>query len=630
MRIILLLLITVSLAPPAVAAQARKMERLSRGLAAIYTGSDGVYLSWRLLATDAETIAFDVYRDGKKVNHQPITDSTNYLDTKGSLKFKYMIQPVVGDRQLERSKEIVPQNGQYVHVPLSPPSPFTLPDKQSPTYKPGDASVGDLDGDGEYELVLKWEGIAKDVSRHGYTSPVILEALEMDGTSLWRINLGINVRAGAHYTQVIVYDLNGDGTAEVACRTSDGTVDGKGSILGDGKIDYRDNNGRVLKAPERLTVFHGKTGEAIDSVPYEPSRGKVSSWGDNYGNRCERHLACVAYLDGKRPGIVLGRGYYRANPGRTALAAWELREGKLKKLWKFDTWQKKELSGYIGQGTHSIACGDVDGDGKDEILYGAMAVDHDGKPLYTTNFEHGDAHHFGDLDPSRPGLEFFMPHEKAKPDGIPGMSFRDARTGEILWTVPVKAKADIGRGACADIWADSPGAEAWTSGDERCYAPQYAKKLFSCKGKVIGPAPATPPNFFVWWDGDSTREILNKNWIAKYDPKAEGALLRLLTAEGCTSVNGTKANPVLSCDLHGDWREEVIWATKDGKALRIYTTTIPTKHRHVTLMHDPIYRLSVAWQNVVYNQPPHLGYDLGTKLRQSNKPIQATPEGAPD
>lgn len=211
------------------------------------------------------------------------------------------------------------------------------------------------------------------------------------------------------------------------------------------------------------------------------------------------------------------------------------------------------------------------------------------------------------------------PSVEVWPSQRTALFMQSTATGEILWSVPVNAKADIGRGACADIYAGSPGAEAWASGDERHWRPEHSKKLFSCKGKVIGPAPATPPNFFVWWDGDLTREILNKNWIAKYDPKPKGAMRRILTAKGYTSVNGTKATPVLSADLMGDWREEVIWCREDGKALRLYTTTISTSHRITTLMHDPIYRLSVAWQNVVYNQPPHPGHTLADLEKQSNE-----------
>jgi len=603
------------------------MEQLNRGLVAVDVGKQGVYLSWRLLGTDPDEIGFDVYRDGKKVNGSPIADSTNFLDADGAATSAYRVRAVVEGRSRKRSREVVPQKQQYVEVPLTPPAPVRLPDKTSPAYNPNEGGVGDLDGDGDYELVLKWQGRSRDSARNGYSSPTIFEAMEMDGTSLWRVNLGINVRTGSHYSPFLVYDLDGDGKAEVVFKTSDGTVDGKGNVLGDASADHRDKNGRVLRAPERLTVFNGQTGAAIDTAPYEPARGEVTSWGDGYGNRSERHLACVAYLDGKTPSIVMGRGYYHGGNGkggRTGIAAWGLDGGKrklrwkfwkrsgrtLKLRWKFDTWQKKELAGYIGQGTHSIAAGDVDGDRKDEIIYGAMVVDDDGSPLYTTKLGHGDAHHFGDLDPSRPGLEFFMPHESAKPGGIPGMSFRDAGTGEILWSVPVVARADIGRGACADIWAGSPGAEAWAAGDERHWAPEHSKKLFSCKGEVIGPAPATAPNFFIWWDGDLTREILNKNWIAKYNPEAEGAMERLFTAEGYKSSNGTKATPIISADLHGDWREELILGAEDGRSLRLYTTTIPTNHRLVTLMHDPVYRLSVAWQNVAYNQPPHPGFSL--------------------
>ena len=595
----------------------RPMEKLSRGLVAIHLPEKGVYLGWRLLGTDPKTIAFDVYRDGQKVNPAPILDSTNYMDAHGKGNSRYRVQAVVNGKPAGNSKVVIPREQPYRHVKLTPPATVALPDGKKEPYQIKEAAVGDLDGDGDYELVIEWYGIDKDVSHGGYTTPTVLQAIEMDGTSLWQIQMGINVRSGEHYTQVMVFDLDGDGKAEVACRTSDGTTDGKGKVIGDAKKDYRDKKGRVLRAPEYLTVFNGQTGAAIDTVSYEPARGAVKTWGDKYGNRCERHTSCIAYLDGKNPSIVNGRGYYRANPGRTGLAAWDFVDGKLKMRWKFDTWKKKELHDYIGQGTHSIATGDVDGDGKDEILYGAMAIDDDGKPLYSTNLQHGDAHHFGDLDPARPGLEFYMPHEKAgRPygraglDRIPGMSFRDARTGEILWSIPVLKDCDIGRGGCEDIWAGSPGAETWTGSNESTWGKENAGKLFSCKGKVIGPAPVVSAGFFVWWDGDLTREILNRNWVAKYDPNAKDALVRILTEDGAAVTRGGKNETILFADLFGDWREEILWKAKDGKGFYLYSTTIPTTHRIPTLMHDPIYRLSVAWQNNVYNQPPHTGHTL--------------------
>lgn len=581
-----------------------RMERLDRGVVAVAVEGDGVHVGWRLLGTDPAKIAFDVLRDGKKVNAAPITDTTHFIDRQGRPAARYQVRAKLGGKALSTSQMTEVWAQQYLDIPLSPPAPFMLPDGQQPAYTPGDASVGDLDGDGSYELVLKWVGRESDNSQQGFTSPTILEALELDGTSLWRINLGINVRAGAHYTQFIVYDLDGDGSAEVACLTSDGSMDGVGNILGQADVDHRDTDGRTLAAPERLTLFNGKTGAAMAMVPFEPARGNIRVWGDDYGNRSERHLACVAYLDGRRPSLVLARGYYTGRPnmgpGRTALVSWDWRNGHLTKRWTFDTLGNDEYAGYIGQGTHSIAAGDIDGDGRDEILYGSMAVDDNGRGLYTTGMGHGDAHHLSDFDPTRPGLEFFMPHEEAAPGKIPGMSLRDARTGKLLWGIPVDQRRDVGRGACADIFAGSPGAEAWG-------VDQY---LYSCKGEVVGPAPGSPPNFLVWWDGDPVRELLNKNWIAKYNPEAKNAMDRLLTAEGCTSINGTKATPVLSADLLGDWREEVIWRRADDRALRLYTTTCPTPHRMITLMHDPVYRLSVAWQNVAYNQPPHPGFYL--------------------
>jgi len=606
---------------PADGAQ-RSMEKLSRGLVAIRTGEKGAYLSWRLLGTDSPAISFDVYRDGVKINAQPITESTNFVDTDGESTSSYSVRASVGDKLLDATAPVTPEPTLFRDIRLEPPAPIELPDGRQPVFRPSDASVGDLDGDGDYELVLQWEGTSLGgyTIRNRFTSPTILEGLELDGTSLWRINLGINVRTGYHYTPFMVYDLDGDGTAEIVVQTSDGTVDGTGKILGDGMKDWRDTGGNVLRAPEQLTVFDGKTGATRATVKYEPTRGRVSSWGDNNGNRSERHLACIAYLDGQYPSVIMARGYYHGRteigPGRTAIAAWSFRDGKLALKWKFDTLGRDDLNDYIGQGSHSIAAGDVDGDSKDEILYGAMAIDHDGTALYTTQLGHGDAHHFSDHDPSRPGLEFYMPHEGARPGGSPGVSFRDAGTGKILWSLPVKIRCDVGRAGCADVWAGSPGAESWMSGGESVWGAGGDKKLYSSKGEIVGPAPATSANFFIWWDGDLTREILNSNWIAKYDPKAAGAMRRLLTAEGCTSINGTKATPVLSADLHGDWREEVIWAREDGRALRLFTTVIPTSHRLPTLMHDPVYRLSVAWQNVAYNQPPHPGYTLETLAKR--------------
>ena len=580
----------------------RQMERLGRGGVALPAPNGGVFISWRLLATDSPRTAFRVYRDGKSITPEPMTRTTSLEDHQGTARSSYTIRAVVAGAEQPPCPAIRVWNKPYLDIPLTPPPGGTLPDGVAYSYAPNDASVGDLDGDGEYELVLKWTARERQSGEKGYTSTTILEGLEFDGTSLWRIDLGPNVRCGPHYTQFMVYDLDGDGRAEVACKTADGTVDGKGKVIGDKEVDYREDNGQVLDGDEFLTILDGRSGAALATRPYIPPRGEIEEWGDGYGNRVDRFLACIAYLDGKRPSLVMCRGYYfgrNGRRGRTVVAAWNWRDGELSPLWNFDT-RAPELREYVGQGNHNLAVGDVDGDGKDEIMYGACAIDDDGTGLYTTRFGHGDAGHLGDLDPDHPGLEYFTVLESADGKTRPGMCMRDAGTGKVLWSKQVKG--DVGRGVAADLLADYPGAESWGG---------KGLGLFDCKGVKVAPKPSSM-NFLLWWDGDPLRELLDHNWIGKYE---DGKIRQLTVDPECLANNGTKATPCLSGDLFGDWREEVIWRTKDSRHLRVYTTTIPTDRRLVTLMHDPVYRLAIAWQNVAYNQPPHPSFFLGHGMK---------------
>jgi len=592
----------------------RQMERLGRGGVALPAPDGGVFVSWRLLATDRPETRFRVYRDGKSITPEPVARTTSLEDRAGTARSSYTIRAVVAGAEQPPCPAIQVWNKPYLDIPLTPPTGGTLPDGVAYTYAPNDASVGDLDGDGEYELVLKWTGRERQSGEKGYTSVTILEGLEFDGTSLWRIHLGRNVRCGPHYAQFMVYDLDGDGRAEVACKTADGTVDGKGKVLGDREVDYRDDNGQVLDGDEFLTVFDGRSGAVLATRPYIPPRGEIAEWGDNYGNRVDRFLACIAYLDGRRPSLVMCRGYYfgrNGRRGRTVVAAWNWRDGKLSLVWSFDT-RAPELRDYVGQGNHNLAVADVDGDGKDEIMYGACAIDDDGTGLYTTKFGHGDAGHLGDLDPDHPGLEYLTVLETADGKTRPGMCMRAAGTGEVLWRKLVKG--DVGRGVAADLLAEHPGAESWGG---------KGLGLFDCKGVKVGPKPGSM-NFLIWWDGDPLRELLDHNWIGKYEG---GTIRQLMVDEECLANNGTKATPCLSGDLFGDWREEVIWRTKDSRHLRVYTTTIPTDRRLVTLMHDPVYRLAMAWQNVAYNQPPHPSFVLGHGMKTPPWPQITVPAG---
>ncbi|QII48618.1 rhamnogalacturonan lyase [Bacillus paralicheniformis] len=602
--------------PLKTAAKPRQMERLNRGLVAIKT-KNGVFLSWRLLGTDPEETAFNLYRNGHRINSTPVSSSTNFLDKHGNGESVYYVTKVLEDKEVEQSHKTAVWQKPYLDVPLNKPDGGTTPDGVQYTYSANDASIGDLDGDGEYEIVLKWDpSNSKDNAHNGYTGEVIIDAYKLDGTFMWRIHLGKNIRAGAHYTQLMVYDLDGDGKAEIAMKTADGTVDGTGRVIGDQAADYRNKDGRILDGPEYLSIFHGETGRELATVDYDPPRGRLEDWGDGYGNRMDRFLAGIAYLDGERPSLVMARGYYT----RTVLAAYNFRDGKLTKLWTFDS-DKPGNEGYAGQGNHSLSVADVDDDGKDEIVYGAMVVDHDGTGLYTTGLGHGDAMHVSDLDPDRPGLEVFQVHEDPR---LPyGLSFRDAGTGEILWGVP--ADTDVGRGMAAHIDPRYKGALVWAIDPPGNEGKSYG--LYTSKGEKLSDAAPASANFAIWWDGDLLRELLDHDWkepagipkIDKWDYHS-GRLVNLLTAEGTLSNNWTKGTPVLQANLFGDWREDVVFRTARNDALRIYTTTELTEHRFYTFMHDPVYRLGVAWQNVAYNQPPHPGFYLGTGMDKPPRP----------
>ncbi|OXM85534.1 rhamnogalacturonan lyase [Paenibacillus rigui] len=591
------------------------MEKLDRGLVAVKTGT-GVLISWRLLGTEASSVSFNLYRNGVKLNASPITSSTNYLDTAGTTSSSYTVRAIVDGTEQAASAAVTPWAANYLDVPIQQPAGGTTPDNVAYTYNANDASVGDLDGDGQYEIILKWDpSNSKDNSQDGYTGEVFVDAYKLNGTRLWRIGLGKNIRAGAHYTQFMVYDLDGDGKAEIAMKTADGTKDGTGVTIGSSTADYRNSTGRVLSGPEYLTIFEGATGKALTTTNYDPPRGTVSSWGDSYGNRVDRFLATIAYLDGQRPSLVMARGYYT----RTVLVAYNWRGGTLSKLWTFDS-DTSGNSAYAGQGNHNLTAADVDGDGKDEIVYGAMTIDDNGGKLYTTGLGHGDALHVGDLNPNNTGLEVFKVMENT--GATYGAAVWNAGTGAIQWGV--YTGADTGRGMAADIDPRYPGEEVWATN---------GVGLYQINGTKISSTIPSSVNFGIWWDGDLSRELLDHNWdgskgvgrIDKWNYTTSNTTT-LLTATGTLSNNTTKGNPSLQADLLGDWREEVIWRKSDNTALRIYATTDVTSTRLWTLMHDPLYRLDVAWQNVAYNQPPHTSFYLGTGMATPAQPnIYVTP-----
>ena len=610
----------------------RYMEKLDRGLVAVKSGS-GYFLSWRLFGTDPQdtTFGFNVYRGTAKLNATVITNSTNYLDSAGG-SGTYTVKAVTNGVEGETSAPAIVIDNAYLNIPITAPPSGTNAGGGSYSYSANDASIGDLDGDGQYELVLKWDpSDARDNEMSGYTGTCILDGYKLDGTKMWRIDLGKNIRAGAHYTQFLVYDFDGDGMAEVAMKTAPGTKDGTGAFLKTGDAAGADNTksyvstsgattGKITSGPEWYTVFAGKTGAELATINYLPGRGAVAVWGaiqgiaspagdlgwgdDTVCNFVDRHLASVAYLDGERPSLIPCRGYY----WRSALWALDWRDGKLTQRWLFDTAAVpgakgkdgkilQSSQGYESQGSHSVRQGDVDGDGFDEIVYGSMTVDQDGQGLYSTGLRHGDALHFSDLDPNRPGLEVWMVDEQTSENGGIASHFQDAKDGTIIWE-DMKS-GDNGRGCTGPLIAGTTGWQMWSG----------AGGLWDASHKNVGSVPGSD-NFTIWWGAELNRFLENGTSITPYGSGGGTGL----SASGCTSNNGSKSDPALTADIFGDWREEVVYRTNGNDALRIYTTTTPTTHRLYTLMHDPIYRMSVATENVAYNQPPEPGIYIGPNM----------------
>ena len=605
-----------------------KREKLDRGVVAIRHGQQ-VVVSWRTLTSDATGQPFDVYRDGKKLNKRPLTkDGTFFVDEQPLDKDAvYQVKGGAIDGSYTLKSD-APDG--YIAIPLQKPDGGTTPDGRGFNYSANDASVGDVDGDGQYEIILKWDpSNARDNAHDGFTGPTLFDCYRLDGTLLWRIDLGINIRSGAHYVPFMVYDFDGDGRAELMVRTADGTRDGRGRVVGDSTADYRHRpaadgeqpnpqrewgrynqqgrpmTGRILKGPDYITVFNGLTGEAMDTKPYIPQRGNVADWGDNYANRSDRMLAGVGYLDGIHASGIFCRGYYT----RSVIAAWDWDGHELKNRWTFDT-QQPQWASYAGQGNHNLRVADVDGDGCDEITYGAMCVDHDGRGLYNTGFGHGDAMHLTAFDPTTRQLQVWDCHENRRD----GSDFRDAATGKVIFQIP--STSDVGRCMAADIDPTSPGVEMWSTDSHG---------VRNIKGEVvIGARDSDDPqhnnqvtmngrwlsvNFGIWWDGDLLRELLDHETVTKYDWE-QHTVVELQRFEGRFN-NGSKSNPCLSADILGDWREEVLLRNNESTQLRLYVSTIPTEHRINCLMEDIPYRLSVAAENTAYNQPPETGFYLG-------------------
>jgi len=612
-------------------------ERLNRGVVAVRTADGKVTVSWRTLRSDTKGQPYDVYRNGVKLNTAPLTTGGTFFTDDAPLTDSDATYEVRLAGSTETAGGYTLKTGSHVgYIPIAIQKPeggrvpvmqqaqqraggrggFRWRDNGSYDYTANDASVGDVDGDGQYEIFLKWEPTnARDNSHDGYTGPVLIDCYRMDGTLLWRVDLGRNIRAGAHYTQFMVYDFDGDGRAEMMCRTADGTRDGMGCVLGDSAADYRNQTGRILEGPEFLTVFDGLTGRVLDSKPYVPARGDVSAWGDSKANRSDRFLAAVGYLGNvahgdsqpeprQIPSAIFCRGYYT----RTVLVAWDWDGRELRQRWVFDT-DVPQWRTYAGQGNHNLRVADVDGDGWDEITYGSMCVDNDGTGLYNTGFGHGDAMHLV-AAPKDNALYIWDCHENKRD----GSDLRNARTGEVVFQI--KSGDDVGRCMAADIDPTNPGVEMWST-DSHGVRTMTGEVLFTARDAddpqhdnqlVIGHRWLSV-NFGIWWDGDLLRELLDRSVVSKYDWPSK-AVVDVQQLDGVFN-NGTKSNPCLQADILGDWREEVLVRNRESTELRLYVTTIPTDYRINCLMEDIPYRISVATENVAYNQPPETGYYIG-------------------
>ena len=628
-----------------------QMENLKRGLVVVPTAS-GEFVSWRLLGTDDEdNTTFDVLRDGEAIA-KDISTATCYSDGSGKANNKYQVVAKVKGVATDTTAMVSPWSEVFFRLKLDRPA-----NGADYGYSPNDCSVGDVDGDGEYELFVKWDpSNSKDNSQAGKTGNVYIDCYKFDGTKLWRVDLGKNIRAGAHYTQFLVYDFNGDGKAEMVCKTAPGSMDGMGNYVNqatddtsisstNNRLDYRNSNGYILQGPEYLTVFNGETGAAIHTVWYNPNRnfgvGKAEnysgSWGDTYGNRGDRFLAAVAYLDGpdKNPSAVMVRGYYTQAylwavdfDGERLSTKWlhgstsknyvELTIGDEKQPRKAYTKNTSGKSGgsctMYGNGNHNLSVADVDGDGCDEILYGSAAVDNDGTLLYGTGLGHGDAIHVSDLIPTRPGLEVFQIHEESPY----GWDVHDAATGEVIWSAT--GNDDNGRGIAAQLQANEYGFFFSSSNDRQ--------QRSATSGNVVS-TKSTSLNFRIYWDGDVQDELLDGTKIDKWNGNGTSRLYirgkNPYDYNSSSSCNSTKSTPNLQADIFGDWREELIlWSTADSCTLNIFTTIEPTTYRVPTLMHDHVYRLGIAWQNVAYNQPPHLGYYLPDRFMPKFIPVEGS------
>jgi hypothetical protein len=563
------------------------MENLDRGVVAVKV-TGGVYVGWRMLGTEYDTtasnVSYNLYKDGSKL--QNVTDSTNFLDAAGTATSKYTVSAVTKGVEGAQSDPVTPWAQNYTSIPLTPPSG---------SYSANDGSTGDLDGDGKLDIVLKWDpSNAQDNANAGVTSDVYIDGYTLAGTKLFRIDLGPNIRAGAHYTQMSVGDFDGDGKAELAVKTAPGTKDGTGAYLSTGSAAgadnsavYRNSSGYILTGPEWITVFRGSDGKELATVDYPVPRGDVGAWGDTYGNRVDRFNGGMAFVKeggvatGK-PSIIQGRGYYT----RLTVSSLTYRNGVLAKNWVYDSVTNCPNGG----GDHSEMAADTDNDGGQEIITGTRTIDSGGTLKCDAQMGHGDAMHISELVVGK-GISVFSVHET-----LGGGDCHDGATCKTYFVVT--GGGDNGRGAADYVGVGNETAASCSS--------SHTGNLNCGTGATVTPNAGS--NFLIYWDDDEWRELENGTSITKVGGGS------LLSCSDCGSNNGTKSTPTLTADLLGDWREELVLRQSSNASLKVFTTTTVTKRRIYTLMHDPTYRAQVAFENSAYNQPPHVGFHIGVGM----------------
>lgn len=578
---------------------AQQIETLNRGVVALPQASGEVYVGWRLLATDQEGIAFNVYRTSNgatsKLNELPLTESTNFVDAGADLSSEnaYFVRPVLDGEEQEASSSFV------LPADASTRSYLTIPLQDDLSASARLVATGDLDGDGAYDFVVKRGNLDIDPSQNTQWTEADtykLEAYKSDGTFLWRFDMGVNIRPGIWYSPFLVYDLDGDGSAEVAAKIGEVGEDWNG----DGTTDYREPSGRILSGPEYLVLLDGETGQ-IEARADWIERGDIADWGDDYGNRANRNMLAVAYLDGEQPSLIMMRGLYGGQSGfssKMEAEAWNYRNGELSLQWD---WRRSPG----GAGFQNYRVGDVDRDGRHEFVHGSVAIDDDGTTMWATGEGHGDRMHMTDISPQREGLEIWYVQEGGYEHPV---HLRDAATGDLLWG-KTGNWGDVGRGTAADIDPRYEGIEVWAS----------SGNFYSAAGETIGRRPLSV-NMAIWWDGDLLRELLDGTEVAKWDWE-QFSTDPLLTAQGLV---GSRNAPMGYADVFGDWREEVWYVTASGE-LRIYTTTIPTSHRFATMMHDLDYRTSVAAETNGYMQATQPSFYFGPDMLETSQETTSSP-----